>query len=317
MKKYRKNSIIKFCTSICIAVVLSVISCCIVYAAYINLNVAKRVVSTMSGSGTPFSSNYMLAVPKDTSTYAMKNIPCPEGANTTDIEINVCNYVQNDPSKVNENNIAYTLTFTLLNTDDTSHTGSYAGLKVTDKSNGSYSFSGGVCKVTGQTLAGKNKSVNTYTLTVPRALINSVNIRAEAEPDDSASYSAANGFKLGRIFTFSEYNASSTTWTGSFAETTTDNYDAFNYVIKGQGKGTVTLVWDPSQLEINRVFLENNSLQDKVTDSGDKKSLTMEVDSANKQNRYDIQFYKTENGVYTDMETVNGYVTVSFADAPA
>ena len=45
------------------------------------------------------------------------------------------------------------------------------------------------------------------------------------------------------------------------------------------------------------------------------KSLSFEVDSTDGQNRYDIQFYKTENGVYTDMETINGYVTVDFSEA--
>ena len=144
-------------------------------------------------------------------------------------------------------------------------------------------------------------------------MVNAVELRAEAELSDDSSYSAVNGNKLGRVFAFSEHYVYSTTWTGSFAETTADSYDAFNYIIKGQGKGTVTLTWDNSQLEINKVFLENNSLS--VTSEGSMSSLTIEVDSTVGQNRYDIQFYKTENGSYTDMDTINGYVTVNFIEA--
>ena len=77
----------------------------------------------------------------------------------------------------------------------------------------------------------------------------------------------------------------------------------------------MSLSWDPAQLEINRVFLENNNLQDKVSTNGQKNILTIDVDSTVGQNRYDIQFYKTENGVYTDMTTINGYVALSFTEA--
>ncbi|MGN1107395.1 MAG: hypothetical protein ACI4RH_12140, partial [Huintestinicola sp.] len=173
----------------------------------------------------------------------------------------------------------------------------------------------GVCSIPNQLLKGNEKSVNTYVIVVPVQMINKVELSAAAEPADSSSISAVNGNKLGRLFAFSEYSASSTTWTGSFTETTAENYDAFNYVIRGQGKGTVTLSWDPAQLEINRVFLENNNLQDKVSTNGQKNILTIDVDSTVGQNRYDIQFYKTENGVYTDMTTINGYVALSFTEA--
>lgn len=313
MKIIKQHSVKKLFVIILTAV-LSIMSVSfIVNAAYINLNSVKRVVSIQSSTGTAFSSNYLLLTSKGTSSYAMKNILFSENADTADFEINVCNYVQNDPSKVNENDIAYTFTLKLLNTDGTVNTGSYARLKVTDGSGVSYSFSDGICKITDQMLTGKTKSVNSYAITVPKEFVNNIDMEASAVPSDDTSYNAANGNKLGRVFSFSVYNASSTTWTGSFTETTTVNYDAFNYVLKGQGKGTVTLSWDPAQLEISNVFIEVNGLQGKVTDGADgTKKLDLEVDSTAKQNRYDIQFYKTENGVYTNMKTVNGYVKISF-----
>lgn len=313
MKTSKQHSVKKLFVIILTAV-LSVMSVSIVVnAAYINRSSVKRVVSTQSSTGTAFSSNYLLLAAKGTSSFAMKNILFSENADTADFEINVCNYVQNDPSGVNENDITYTFTLKLLNTDGTVNTGSFTRLNVIDNSGVSHSFSDGICKITGQTLNGKTKSVNSYTITVPKEFVDNINMEVSAEPSDDTSYNAANGNKLGRLFSFSVYNASSTTWTGGFAETTTENYDAFNYVLKGQGQGTVTLSWDPTQLEISNVFLEINSLQGNVTDGADgTKKLTLEVDSTAKQNRYDIQFYKTETGVYTNMETVNGYVTIIF-----
>lgn len=315
MKKQAFKNKKRFCTVVIITVLLSVICCAAVSAAYINLNIVKRVVSTQGAGGTPFSSNYLLLVPKEITAYSIKNIYCSEEASTAEFEINVCNYVQNDPSKICEDDIKYTLTLTQLNNDGTLNTESFTGLKVLDTNGVSYSFTDGICSISDQLLAGNEKHINTYVISVPKQMVNNAVLRAVAEPGDSSSYSAVNGSKLGRIFAFSEYNASSTTWTGSFSETASDNYDAFNYVIRGQGKGTVTLSWDPSQLEISQVFLDNNNLQDKVTDDGSKKILTIEVDSTVGTNRYDIQFYKTESGVYTDMKTVNGYVTVNFIES--
>ena len=281
--------------------------------AYISLNIVKRVVSTQGLGGTPFSSNYLLLVPKETTAYAVKNIYCPEGAEYADFSINVCNYVQNNPSMVNENDIKYAFILTLQNSDGTVNTGTFSGLSVTDNNGVSYEFTNGVCTIPDRLLTGNTKSVDTYSIVIPKQMVSNVDLRAEAEPSDTGSYSAVNGNKLGRVFAFSEHNASSTTWTGSFAETTADGYDAFNYIIKGQGRGTVALTWDNSQLEINRVFLENNGLS--ITSEGSISKLTIEVDSTAGQNRYDIQFYKMENGSYTDMETINGYVTVHFTEA--
>lgn len=315
MKKQADKNKKRFFTGAIIFVLVSVICGFAVSAAYINLNMVKRVVSTQGAGGTPFSSNYLLLVPRETTSYSIKNINCPEGAGYAEFEINVCNYVQNDPSKISENDIKYKLTLTQLNNDGTVNTQSFIGLKVTDANGTSYSFTNGVCCIADQLLAGNVKSVNTYYVTVPKQMVNKGDLRTEAEPGDSDSYSVTNGNKLGRTFVFTEYNALSSSWTGSFTETTAENYDAFNYVIRGQGKGTVTLSWDPAQLEISSIFLDNNALQDKVTSDGSKKSLTIEVDSINGQNRYDIQFYKTKNGVYTNMQTVNGYVTVNFSEA--
>lgn len=296
-----------------IAVAAAMLVGLVSYAAYTNLNSVKRVVSTQGGRGTAFSSNYLNLVTMKTTTYAMKNISFSESAESVSFEINVCNYVHNDPSMINENDITYSLVLELVDTSGAAVTGSYEGLMVTDSDNVSRGFSNGVCNVPARTLMGGVKSVDTYKITVPKDLINTVNIKAAAEPD-SASYAYTDNNKLGRIFTFSEYNAAATTWTGSFTETTSEGYDGFNYVIKGQGKGTVTLTWDSENIEINNIFLVLNGLT--PTFSNGKAVITIDVDS-DITNRYDIQFYKTENGDYSDMSVVNSYVELEFADTAA
>ncbi|MGN0655243.1 MAG: hypothetical protein ACI4KR_00475 [Ruminiclostridium sp.] len=269
------------------------------YAAYTNLNSVKRVVSTQGLNGTPFSSNYLNLTASGESSYSVKNIVFPENAPTVTFSIDICNYVHNNPSKFNDNDINYNFTLTLVNADDVDLT----GLTVTSGGN-SYSFTDGVCNITGQTLKGSKKSVNTYAVTVPASFVDKVKIEAVAEPD-SESYRYTGNFKLGRLFSFTNKSETATTWTGRFAESTTENYDGFNYILSGQGKGTITLTWDEANLEISRIFLENNNI------TANNGSFTMDVDSDIK-NRYDIQFYKTENGDYSSIEIVSGYVSISF-----
>lgn len=315
MKKNLKQIIKKHCIMIWAVAVSVTLICFVSYAAYTNLNSVKRVVSTQGGKGTAFSSNYLSLTTRSSSSYDMKRITIGEKAETKSFNLNICNYVQNNPSVYNEYDITYTLVLTLVDATD--------GSPITDKDSdasvsGGY-FSNGVCEITGQTLTGKTKSVLSYTITVPKSFINAVNIKAEAVPDD-ASYSYTNNSKLARIITFSEYIENNTSWTGSFSETTADGYDGFNYIIKGQGVGTVTLTWDPEMLEISKIFLDNNGII--PTDDADgKKTFTMQVDSNTGNSRYDIQFYKTEaggkNSAYADMNAINGYVEFIFAESAA
>ena len=296
-----------------LVILLSVLTCFYAYGAYTNLNSVKRVVSTQGGSGTAFSSNYLSLTTRSSSSYDMKRITVGQKAETKSFDLNIFNYAQNNPSVYNEYDVTYTLVLTLIDATD--------GSVITDRdgeaSVSGGSFSNGICEITGQTLTGKTKSVLSYAVTVPKSFVNAVNIKAEAIPDE-ASYSYTNNSKLARIITFSEYIENNTSWTGSFSETTADGYDGFNYIIKGQGVGTVTLTWDPEMLEISKIFLDNNGITPNDGADG-KKTFTMQVDSNTGSSRYDIQFYKTEaggtSGAYADMNAINGYVEFSFAES--
>ncbi|MGN0597458.1 MAG: hypothetical protein ACI4J1_09055 [Ruminiclostridium sp.] len=311
MKRGSKNRIFIRLTAGIAAALSAFVLGIAVFGAYTNVNSVKRVVSTQGLSGTAFSSNYLNLAAKDALSYTLKTITLSESGETSTFEVNVCNYVHNNPSQVNEKTIAYTFTLTLYNLDGTRNTSDFTGLSVTYNGNTQYSFTDGECVIIGNSLAGGTKSVDSFRITVPRSFMDTVHIQAVAEPND-ASYLYTDNYKLGRMFAFSSGGETETNWTGSFTETTAQGYDGFNYGVKGQGKGTVTLAWDSTQLEINKVFLDKYGLAE--ASSGNMKSVSFSVDS-DLQSRYDIQFYKTETGVYTDIATLSGYVNFTFAGA--
>lgn len=104
--------------------------------------------------------------------------------------------------------------------------------------------------------------------------------------------------------------ADTASWTGSFLETdcNTVDYDFYNYIISGNGAGTVDILWDPKKFEINNFFFTTNLSGVKFVGSnipveiasGDSKygdyagwnKVTIEVNSLTK-NRYELQLYKT------------------------
>lgn len=304
----RKNFIKKYWLIMLTAVLSVTLVCFVSFAAYTNLNSVKRVVSTRGGKELAFSSNYLKAV-NSTDNYSTKNLAIPEQSTTYDFDITVCNYPQDNPFDVNENDITYTLKLTLVDLNEEIQS-TYSGDITVSYNETTSKFASGECTIDNQTLTGKTKSINTYKVTVPKTIVESgINIKAEAVPD-YASKSYTNNENLARIFTFSEYNPNAITWTGEFAETETEGYDGFNYIVKGQGKGKVTIEWNSAQLEISQIFLDGKNV---TTGTDGKQSITFDVNS-DTQNRYDIQFYKTSGGIYTDINTLNGYVTLTFKE---
>lgn len=73
------------------------------------------------------------------------------------------------------------------------------------------------------------------------------------------------------------------------------DYDYYNYVVTGNGSGTVKIYWDSTKLEINKYFLEMNDLtvgdSDNTEDYPGWKMVTVAVDSLI-ISRYEMQVYK-------------------------
>jgi len=133
-------------------------------------------------------------------------------------------------------------------------------------------------------------------------------------------------------------------WLGTMRETNcaTVDYDFYNYVITGSGKGEVDILWNDAYFEINDFFFsslsgntfKNNSTSPVEIVAGDTKygssfengkyvgwkKITLTVDSLTKKSRYELQLYKVkENTAYIDKsgsegpnETASNFITCFF-----
>ena len=108
------------------------------------------------------------------------------------------------------------------------------------------------------------------------------------------------------------------TWTGTLLETDTSShdYDFYNYVISGSGQGTVTIMWDTNYFKINPYFVTVNggttgTVSGGTYDGWDK--VTLSVDST-KKNRFEMQLYKVNSNMsYTGSNAASNYITYSFS----
>ena len=124
------------------------------------------------------------------------------------------------------------------------------------------------------------------------------------------------------------YNkAADTGWSGKVEDLKAGtDYDGFNYVIKGDGKGKITFSWDPTAVTINQQFLHNPEVkfyingaevagsdsfdESSITTSNGVKTLILVVDSR-KKNRYDVQFYKIDPTIDYSAAKVKTYLPES------
>ena len=122
-------------------------------------------------------------------------------------------------------------------------------------------------------------------------------------------------------------------WHGALKETncSTTDYDFYNYIITGNGAGTVDILWNEEYFHINEFFfsdLAGNSFvhnglssepveilssNEKYGTAGSKgnftgwKMVTIRVDSISEKSRYELQLYKAKaNTSYTDKSSSGG-----------
>ena len=122
-------------------------------------------------------------------------------------------------------------------------------------------------------------------------------------------------------------------WHGALKETdcSTIDYDFYNYIITGNGVGTVDILWNDEYFNVNEFFFSslagNSFVQEgspvvpveilstdaKYGEDGTIgnytgwKMVTLNVDSINGKSRYELQLYKTKaNTSYTDKSSGGG-----------
>ena len=328
-------------------------------AAYTEVSSVKRVVTTQSKPQTPFSSN------------CMRKGGSRKQMNTSAYTVTVCNYDQNFPGVFNQSQIVYTLTATLQlkigdnnysyeelftefadadleaykqkfvdNADDygihkisDDNTGEIGGTSTAFSTNANYKIS-----FPDESLRQIISSTDKFEVTIPDIPVGVENFTPEFFVKVEAVASSPDG--LGDMSTIL-YRASNetvtTTWTGALAETDTKtvDYDFYNYILTGNGIGTVDIMWDPARLEINEfftnelsgnVFKEENTIPTEITvDGATWNKLTLVVDPTDTldesgnvtkkgKTRYEIQFYKVmEETSYTgDENAAEKYIKMSY-----
>jgi hypothetical protein len=221
------------------------------------------------------------------------------------VTVDICNYAQTDPTRHNSEDIPYTVTAVLTDSDGKAYSADsfdgewYSAYKISLNGK-SYTFDKSLEIVFEDQVLVSNSapnvsSVDSYKLTFDGSQLKNpeVFVKMTAEP----------GITKGGITTLSGIigvslkGAEGTVgWTGTFSDgftsgsTKTTEYDGFNYEISGSGSGTVTLSWNTDYVDISPWFKE--SLTDGSLVSETDGSMTFKVNAA-ENNLYTLQFYRT------------------------
>lgn len=270
------------------------------YAAYTRSAHHKWVVAAQeTPSDLRFSSNYLASCDWKNVTYVSRLVSA--GGDTVTIGVTVCNYPQNDLSRVNDSSITYTLRTRLVKEDGSPASVDGLAIQINGSAFGT-SLSG--------TLTGGVASQNLYRITLSAAdlkKLENVYLQIAAIPDTSSAAATENKALAARLRILPAA-AQATPWTGRFADTAAcTSLDAFNYEIQGSAQGKVTLRWDSSKVALSpwsRALL--------TADDGNP--ITFSVGGADQPTSYRLQFYRTcPIPADEDWNIVNAYVTAAFA----
>lgn len=249
-------------------------------AAYTEVSSVKRVVSTDTSPGKPFSSN------------CMRPTLTSHRLTADSYSVTVCNYDQDYPKNYSKAEITYTLTAELKVKYENQYrtfselqglvsadiyneyvtraanysikwTGDDAGspdnvLKKFSADNNykvTYGTGKDGNKEENQHLATRRSSTDTYEVKIDPAdreqPSSEFYIFLTAEPDN-AGLDTLTARLYGAKGKDSEAN-----WTGKIQEASPNmiDYDFYNYIITGSGEGTLTLLWNEAYLKPNKFFL--------------------------------------------------------------
>lgn len=294
MRKRNEDRTTKYMILLCLLVFVGILCTSWTYAAYTNFSSARRVVSVRAGERVLFSSN-LLSVENsvtDPMLYQSKRIVLTTAENgETYFVVEIYNYDPGDVTVFNENDITYTLRVTV--DSETYEDYDINNNNVTfHEQNGEY-----IGEISGQKLKGGELSKHSFTIRVAEADKDRLSVRVEAIPD-TESYKVTSQKKLAAIITAGELEVRKD-WKGKFLDDQTrepNAYDGFNYEISGNGKGTLTLSWDPVYLTINPWFpaevgLSQENITDDVNHTGFK-CISFSVND--NQTAFQTQFYKAD-----------------------
>lgn len=249
------------------------------YAAYTKSAHHKWVVAAQeTPSDLRFSSNYLASCDWKSLSYVTRLVSA--GGDTVTVGVTVCNYPQNDLSRVNDSDITYTLKTQLVKEDGSAASVEGLTIRINESDFGT--------PLPG-TLTGGVASQNLYRITLSAAdlgKLENVYLQIAAVPEDASAAATENQALAGRLRILPAA-AQATPWTGRFADTPAcTSLDAFNYEIQGSAQGKVTLSWDSDKVALSpwsRALLN----------AGDGNPITFPVGGADQPTSYRLQFYRT------------------------
>ncbi len=266
------------------------------YAEYTRTSRAMRVIAAYETGGALFSSNYLMPVGDAVPAYR-KTLYLSGEAQTVSVNVSVCSYPQNNPTKLYPGGVVYDLELSLMK----HHSGTLTQATPADIGNNTVSVNNTVLNSSNLSVTLSDLRANPedmYTVTISSGLKDSdVCILMLATPHGGQDNVTA----IKAFFDCAErMSEEARSWAGEFnAEevASPNDYDAYNYTLSGDGAGTVTLSWSGSGLAPNKLLLEDIAGQS-ITGS----SISFSVDSAVRSS-YTLQFYKT--GAAVDLNSVS------------
>ena len=314
MIKFLKNSWI----IIWLIIVVLILSTAATYAAYMGTTHSKRVISLSERDAMLFSSRYLYS-----NNSEVQRIGFAENTADPAVTIDICNYDRNGMG-VYGSDIYFRITARLVNYDGTDITTDTTSDKYTlaylDGNAESKTYCLNSISSSGNTLVGPltnegesglfmlpggTKTKLKFILHCDPATMSEPKYAVEVTAKIVGKYDDLKPIS-GKIRAVSR-SSQNLEWDGEFTDKLVNEdasiFDAYNYVISGAGKGTITLTYDSSLLELDKNDLKVFSqLQGyTITESDDKTVITFPVDTTveNAVSRYALHFYQ-KNGKAID-----------------
>lgn len=295
------------------------------YAAYTKVEYVKRVVATKKMAQMElFSSNHLL-LRSDGNDYPLRMVPVGTQSNVS-VMVSVCNYLQSDITRFNDETITYTFSAQLVdlqgnvigsNTQITYETGEgtktitgsqLAGIIQIKKSGTAVQLNVTADSITyslsGETLAGGVESANFYEISCPKEnipVLDAIAIQMKADP-------GVNQKKLvGELWLGTGYQQL-TAWNGRFVglpvsdDGSTVSHDAFNYEIYGTKQQKLKVYWNPNKVTLGKWSREQFTGATVGTENG-YKYIEIDVGAPGTPMSYTLQFYRVSS--ILDSETAS------------
>ena len=320
---------------------ISAVICCSVlftYAAYTRINIVKRVVSADAGAGARFSSDYMTA--QNINMVTRKAFPTTSSDPL--VPVHIFNYPYPKSALYRNVETEYSLTARIGTYDGSTFT-ALTGSALEGLSNDYYvTYKGTQKKFNTSDVA----TVNFSSCIIPEGRVAPdifyVHFDSDELGDNPPEYYVEmvatpldSSLPILRGYVAVRYaKLSDSGWTGELEELSNlKTYDAYNYILQGNGTGRITFKWDPTYLTINKQFLQNpeytfyinggevngsGSLSESSFPTGGDgmKSITLVVNSVQK-NRYEVQFYKTDTSESSNYDYSNSAIKDYLPDSDA